>query len=432
MNANGQIQSASHAHGLKAASSSLRPKNFKHSKQIGGPLQLSLPFRLGVRLKLRHQLKLNPEGFNSLARVSLTLMASLLALILGPSAQAYLETPPLYWHEGYFRISTSGSFTTTDANYDSNRGSFTSLPNGASVTHYQIQPRLRYSLNKKWSFYSGFSYSSVLAKSNAISATAERSNSQIADAHLGTSVILPFRWARAIAELEGSFAIDSVNSQRTDALVHDGVSYGRISLFAFKSFPWFKLYTHLGFKYRDEGLAALGLWAFGIEKSWARSVLIQAGVQGSETLMGDQLVSSDRTAVTDRVLQGSHLFYAYNPASLEGQLTLGYSPTPAWQTKLGYSQSFNGTNAAQTSQIFASVSFDFDPRPSRDAFEEYRRSYDYYIKNRDLARKRTKKAVQEFTVDSEKINPDWTDPDDSFEPNADADTDKANQNLLKD
>ncbi len=320
-------------------------------------------------------------------------------------ATPVLENPPWKWRDGFVRISTEGWYYSSTANYDSIRGTFNRLPNGNNFSTYESNLKVRYNFSDNVSLYSSAGFASVTATNPAT----QKSNSAITDVRAGLDYLLWSHWFRAIAELEASFPTDKIDINTKRALTNDGVAYLRSSLFLYKPIAWFNNYIHIGVKVPDEGLAKLFLWGVGTELPFASKFLIGLGLDGYETLVGDELNRSSREAVTDRVDSGSHRFFAYNPAEISARTWIGFAPQRPLQLRVGYDQSINGQNAASGQTIFLSLSYNFEPKPSLEGFSTY-----YY--QRDKIKSKSKKAIEKFDVQPEKEDKELFDPEDSFEP----------------
>lgn len=309
----------------------------------------------------------------------------------------------------------------TDSNYDSSRGSFEKLPNGNSFEVLEFGLRARYNANRRLSFYGGADVVNATSKD----ATLVRSNSALANVQAGADfLLLQTRSIRLIAEGEGLFSTDPIDIDTTNALTNDGVHHLRASLFAFVPFRWFNTYAHGGLKYRDEGLASLFVWGAGVEKPFRRQFLLGVGVEGFETVIGDELAQTSRSVVTERVNAGSQTFYTHDPALIEARAWAGWSPMNAWQFRLGYGQSLNGVRSAVGKTVFLNLSFNFDPKPDRESFQ-------YHRVQRNAIRKKSRKAIEDFRVDPEKTDPALFDPDDGFEPNVEPDPLTETERLLE-
>ncbi|MCM2281740.1 MAG: hypothetical protein NDI61_07825 [Bdellovibrionaceae bacterium] len=357
-------------------------------------------------------------SFPSLSPFHLAL--TLLITIAATSARAAVELPPWKWKPGYWRVTTQAVHFSSDANYDSARGAFVRLPPGHSFSLTSFGLRARYNLNPRWSFFSGGEITQATAKDSSL----ERDNSALSNVYVGANAIVMQGWLRLIGELEALYSTDPIDIDTTDALTNDGVHHVRGSLFAFKPFRLFTVYAHGGLKYRDEGLATLALWGAGLEKPLFQRFLLGVGLEGYETVVNDELPAANRTSVTNRANAGSQTFFAHDPALLEARAWAGWSPVNAWQIRAGYGQSLDGVRSAAGQTLFVNVSYNFDPKPSRESFQAYRAQ-------RAAIRKKSRQALEDFKVDSEKSDPDLFDPDDGFEPDVEPDPLSETERLLE-
>ncbi len=320
------------------------------------------------------------------------------------------ELPPWRWQKGAFRLSTQTSYFTTHANYDDTRGSFERLPNKADLQLIDVMIRARYNFFSRFSLYSGGTFSQLTTQNIQV----EVINAAPTEVHLGADLLLWQKWIRLVTEVEASYSLDPIDINTIDPLTNDGVAYVRGLLFAYKPYSWFNTFAHAGIKYRDEGLATLFTWGAGIEKPFARRFLLGGGVEGYETMIGDDLTENDRARVTDRVNNSSTTFYAYDPAIIEARAWFGWNPIDAWEMRIGYGQSLDGVRAAVGQTVFVNLSYNFHSQPDRGSFQ-------YYRTQRENIRRKTKKAIKEFSVETEKNDPDLFDDEDGFEPNIETD-----------
>ncbi len=350
----------------------------------------------------------------------LRVSAILIAVAAAPTARAAVEPPPWKWKAGHWRVTTQAARFSTGANYDDARGSFSRLPGDNSFAVTGLGLRARYNPSPRLSFYGGGDVAFATAKDAAL----ERSNSAVTGVAAGVDYVLWQNWVRLVAEGEAFYSADQIDVDTTDALTNDGVHHLRATLFAFKPFKWLNAYAHVGLKARDEGLAALLPWGVGLEKPFRRRYLFGAGIEGHETLMSDELPQATRGAVTSRANAGSHAFYAWNPAVIEGRAWAGWSPVNAWQFRVGYGRTFNGVRAAAGQTVFLNLSYNFDPKPDRESFQ-------YHRVRREVIRKKSRKAIEDFKPDPDKARPELFDPEDGFEPDAEPDPLSETQRLLE-
>lgn len=336
---------------------------------------------------------------------------TLVVLVLAACQQAVAtDLPPWRWKARAWRIDTQLSYFTTHANFDDAGGTFERLPRDNAYSVTELRLRTRYNLLSRLSFYLG----ADAARATSRDANLDRENSALTDLTAGADVVLLQKWIRLIAELEGSYPLDPIDSGTTDVLTNDGVAFARASLLAYKPFRWVNSFVHSGVKYRTEGLATLLLWGVGLEKPFAQRYLIGLGLEGYRTLLSDSLRKAERTQVTNRVDGGSGTFYAYDPAVLETRVWFGWNPLDAWQLRVGYGNTLNGVRAAHGQTVFAQISFSLDPRPDRGAFQ-------YYQNRSETIRHKTRKAIKSFDVQPEKTDPELFDNDDGFEPDVEID-----------
>jgi hypothetical protein len=291
----------------------------------------------------------------------------LILLLLSATVQAAApETPPWRWKGGFWRISLLSDYAMTSANYTDTPGSYASLDNGGSLTAYEFRPRVRFNTSDSFSLFGGVGGADVTATRLGV----KRENSEFSEVYGGADWVIWKKWMRVLLEGEYSYPITPVDINTNQTLTSDGVMWGRVQIYGFKSFSWLGTYFHFGALIPDQGLARTFLYGVGAEAPLADGgLLFGAAFEGEEVLVGDQTIASDRTVVSDRVDGGSHYFYTYNPASLSARTWIGYSPEPAWQVKIGYDRVINGTHVAVTDTFFLLLSFNFDTHPDRENFE---------------------------------------------------------------
>jgi len=320
-------------------------------------------------------------------------------------AAANQEFPPWRLKPKIWKLSTQTSYFTTDANYAQQRGTYADLSGDNSLTLLEQRTRARYNFNRRVSVFGGFDFTKVDTRS----ADFDRSNTNVSGVRLGLNYDLGQKWVRWIAEVEGFFSTDPIDVDTQEALTNDGVASVRAEMFAFRPFRWAYVFAHAGLLYRDEGLATLGLWGIGFEKPFSDRYLVGAGLDGYETVIGDELRLSDRQQIIERVNGGSFRFYSYDPALIEARAWVGWNPSDPWQLRFGGGHTLNGVRSAAGLNLFLSLAYSFDPKPDRESFQ-------YFRSVRPEIRRKNRRALEDFKVDEEPPERDLFDQNEGFEP----------------
>ncbi len=331
---------------------------------------------------------------------------ALLAFAEYGRAGAVSEVPPGYWRADFWRFSVFTEYFSSNANLSSSGTNiFNTLPSGNKIQVYQMRPKLRYNLTEKSSAYFGGGMVNV----NSSTGSVLRNNSGVSEAFVGLDYILSGKFSRLVGEIEGSYATTPFNVSGGDALLSDGADFLRAQIYFFRPYSFGNPFLHLGVEYRDQGFSQLMLYGGGFDRPLGKSFLIGAGVEGELSFLSDSNNSIYRSALTDQVMGGSHYFAAYNPSSIDARVWGGYKPEPGWQFRLGYAQTFLGTNAAYGQSLFLSFSINFDPRADDEGFARFRQA-------KSSARRKGQKDLKDFEPERENLNPELFKDEQRFEP----------------
>ena len=322
-----------------------------------------------------------------------TVALSILAFACQVQARP-VDMPPWVLKEGYFRITETANYFSTKANYEAARLAYQSLSGNQSLTGVESLTKVRYNFTDDISSYLGAGFNQVTVRSIG----QEKTKTNFTDVLVGTDFYLTKTWMQLIAEMELSYAVDAIDKNTTNPLIHDGVHYGRFSIFGYKYTRYVNPYFHAGVKIPDEGMAKVFLYGFALENPFARKFLIGVGLEGEETLISDEIAETNRRTVTARVNAGSYKYYTYNPALLEAKAWFGFSPNPSWQMRIGLGSSIQGVRRAAGENIFFMLSYNFEPRPSREGFN-------YWVQD-ERSRQQSNRALKGFKVDPEKADQD--------------------------
>lgn len=271
-----------------------------------------------------------------------------------------IEVPQLSRGQGSFGFSLASEYFTTEANYDSYRGSFVRLTGDNSLTSFESTLRAQYGVTQRFTVFTGLGYSQV----RAVDAVNEKTNAGLTEAFVGANFLIWKKWAHVIPEIQASYPIDETVSNQTVPLTSDGVMYARAGVFVLKPFKWFRLQSYLGIHFPTEGLAKLALYSIGGEVPLGRPsrFAIGASLDGYETLISDELTLAERRQTTLAANAGSQRFYAFDPALMEGRLWASFTPDRGIRIRAGYAKTIDGIRAAEGQSFLLSVSFHSVPK----------------------------------------------------------------------
>ncbi len=325
---------------------------------------------------------------------------------LSANAVAPSETPPGSWRGDFWRMSVFTDYYSSNSNLSSSgTRTFSTLPPGNKVQVYAVRPKLRYNFSEKSSLYFGGN----IVNTSSVTGSVQRNNSGLGEAFVGMNYILSGQFSRLVGELEADYAATPYSATANDALLSDGANSIRAQFYFFRPYSFGNPFVHLGAQYRDQGYSQLILYGGGFEKPLGKSFLIGTGFEGELSFLSDTNSSIYRSALTDQVMGGSHYFAAYNPSFIDARIWAGYKPEPGWQFKLGYAQSFLGTNASYGQSFFLSFSLNFDPRADDEGFAQFRQS-------KSSARRKGQKDLNDFEPEKNNINPELYKDEQRFEP----------------
>ena len=316
------------------------------------------------------------------------------------------EVPPGHWRADFWRFSVHSEYFTSDANFSSSgTKTFNKLEPGNKIQVYEIRPKLRYNISERSSYFFGGGIVGVNSNTGAIL----RNNSGVSEAFAGFDYILSGKFSRLVGEVEASYAPTPFSGSNGDALMSDGADFIRAQVFFFRPYSFGNPYLHIGVQYRDQGFSQLMLYGGGFEKPLGKSFLAGAGLEGELSFISDSNNSIYRTALTDQTMGGSHYFASYNPSFVDARFWGGYKPESGWQIKLGYAQSFLGTNAGYGQSVFLNFSINFDPRADDEGFAKFQQT-------KSSARRKGQKDLKEFEPDPERTTDELFKDEQRFEP----------------
>jgi hypothetical protein len=320
-----------------------------------------------------------------------------------------VQAPPWKWAQGSIGASLVTDYFTSSANYDNARGSYQRLIGDNNVASWSTEVRARYGIREWFSPYVGVGF----ANTNVVDVATERSNSAVSDVHAGADFRIQTRWIRIFPQIEGSFPTDKTNPSQTTPLTSDGVPWLRASVFFQKPMRYLAIYAHGGVRIPGEGLAKLLLYGAGAEVPLGDLFVIGGGIEGFETVMKDSLTQAERERTSNLSLGGSHMFWSYNPALIEGRIWARFRPDPRVWVRAGYAKTIDGIRTAEGQSFNLTLSF--------NAPWEFGTAM---AANRTRVRKQPgqnpaqSQALKSFKVDSERTDPDVFTPDEDYAPDA--------------
>lgn len=286
------------------------------------------------------------------------------------AVEAY-EPPPMSWLENSWGATLTGDYFMSNTNYDQNRGSFTRLPGSNFSNTFTSHFRARYGFTRDFNLFAGFGF----AQTNVRDLFGDKSSTSITDLGGGLDFIFWRRWVKLIFEAQGGFPIDAVDVMQTKPLTSDGVPFGRVGVFAFRPFRYFRLTGYLGLDFPTVNLSKKLLYQVYGEIPISK-FSFGGGINGTEAIIDDSLPQAERQAVTLRTNGGSARFYAWNPGLLEARAWVGFKPNKQWAFRVGYAKTLNGVRTAEGQAVLFSLAFNARDLfgPSVDTLEEDARS----------------------------------------------------------
>lgn len=336
-------------------------------------------------------------------------------LILAPGVASLLPThalaspvepPPWSWRKGSFGVSSTTEYFSSQANYDTVRGKFTRLGGDNSFTDFNTWVRARYAFWPKFSMYAG----TGIAQVRAVDAASEKTNSGLTQAFAGGHFTVWRQWLMMVAEVEAGMPLDAggplknFNRFQTTPLIDDGAYYGRALLHLRRDIKSFRLFGHVGVRIPTDGLAKNLLYGVYGEIPIGRYLMAGGGVDGTETLLRDELTDIERTTTHNSANAGSARYRSFDPALLSARGWVGFKPGRTVEIRAGYMQTLTGQRSAAGSAFTLNVVF--NSIPTRKAKGKFNSS----------DRISAPGNSGPFELDSEKSDPDVIAPVNDFEP----------------
>ena len=309
---------------------------------------------------------------------SLVLVLALVFVLVLPRAHAVeaYEPPPMSWLENSWGATVTGDYFMSNTNYDQIRGSYTRLPGPNFSNTFTSHLRARYGLTRDINLFAGFG----LAQTNVRDIFGDKSSTSITDIGGGLDFVFWRRWIKLIFEAQGGYPIDAVDVMQTKPLTSDGVPFGRIGIFAYRPFRYFRLTGFVGFDYPTVNLSKKVLYQVYGEIPISK-VSFGGGINGYEAVIDDSLSQAERVAVTLLKNGGSTRFYAWNPGLLEARAWIGFKPNKQWSFRVGYAKTLNGLRTAEGQSVLFSIGFNARDLfgPSVETLEEDARSVETFV-----------------------------------------------------
>lgn len=311
-----------------------------------------------------------------------------------------IETPPWIWRKGSFGISANTEYFSSKANYGPARGEYTRLTGDNNLTDFQTSIRGRYAFWPQFSMYGGFGFTQV----RAVDSINEKSNNGVSDVFAGGHFIVWREWLRMIAEVEAGVPVTNVVRNQTVPMVTEGSMWARGLLHLRKDAFKTKFFGHFGVRVPTEGLAKTLLYGVFAEVPLGK-LSLGGGVDGYETLMGDELSLAERSATAVSANAGSFRYRAFDPALLRARAWVGFRPGNTTEVRVGYDKTITGLRAAEgqaltLNVVFSSILRKPKPLPTVPTGE----------------RISAPGNTRDFKLDSERTDPEVIAPGNDFEP----------------
>lgn len=310
------------------------------------------------------------------------------------------ESPPMRWGAGSYAFSSTAEYFMSQANYDSQRGSYQRLTGDNNLSSFESSVIGRYGFTSRFSIFGGLNYSYL----RAVDSVTDKTNGGISSLNAGINAILWKGWLHLIPEISGGFPLAKTQPQQTAPLIGDGVAYGDLGLHIFKPTKWFTWIGYGGIHLPAEGLAKRWFYKAGLEIPMGRSFAIGGGINGYETAVNDALTAVERQKTTTSANAGSLRYYSFDPALMEGRIWLSLKPDDNMEVRAGYAKTIDGVRSAEGQSAFIALAFISDQGriTSRAAYR------------REKERQKRDEALREFENEVEKnINSDEFEADDA-------------------
>lgn len=267
-----------------------------------------------------------------------------------------LSMPDMSYDWGQWQFSTRANYLATTSNFTSNSGEYVDLPNSYSYKLFQWDFGFRWVVIPK----AAISLSGQFAAAESQDYLDTRRNSNLTEINLGADYELLARknWD-LLAEVVLSNPVQRVKPTSDEVMIHEGSMNLGFNLGGRYFNKSSTLYAKTGFTYRDENRSSLltylagsafhfGTWSFAAE------------IEGFNSMISDQRNNtSQRNQVIAR--NGNSLkFYSTDPALLSLNGWIQKDLTADFSTRMGLSQSLNGSAYAAGTNIFIDLTWSPD------------------------------------------------------------------------
>ncbi|HVK60297.1 MAG TPA: hypothetical protein VM432_02055 [Bdellovibrionales bacterium] len=332
----------------------------------------------------------------------MTLILILLSMMSSVALAGSLpESPPSIWNPGSYGVSATSELFTSNANYGEERGSYSKLEEGHSITVFETRPRARYAFTHAISAFAGTSF----AQTKAVDSDTEKTSANLTEVYGGFDWQLNRRWWRVVPEFEFSYPVTATDPDQTVPLTSDGVWFMRAGVFLFKPYKRIRFESYLGLHYPGEGLAKRFNYSLASEVALIRGFSIGGGVYGYETIVSDDKTQAERTRTTDRANAGSQRFWAYDPALLEARAWVGFRADRAFTFRLGYGKTINGVRTAEGSSVLLSIAFSSPGDKSRGRAIRA----GHTVEDEEIIEPEVEAPREEFETEPEVVDPELFD-----------------------
>ncbi len=339
-------------------------------------------------------------------RQSSVLLFLLAVLVFSAKAEASpIETPPWSWRNGSFGISSTTEYFSSKSNYDTVRGQFANLPGDNTFTDFNTWLRGRYAFWPRFSMYVG----AGLGQVRAVDAASEKTNGGLTEAYLGGHFTVWRQWLLMVAEVEAGMPLDaggplkSFSRLQATPLVDDGAYYGRAILHMRRDIGFLRIFGHVGARIPTDGLAKTLVYGAFAESPIGSFLMIGGGVEGTETMLNDELTLVERTSTQVAADAGSARYRAFDPALLAARAWVGFKPGQTVDIRVGYMQTITGQRTAAGQSFMLNVAF--NSMPGRRSGPKF-----------DAGTISAPGNTGPFKLDSERADPDVIAPKNDFEP----------------
>lgn len=295
-------------------------------------------------------------------RILRFILSSLVLSIFGLQAQAFDTQKP--FQKGFWDFELVTDYYNATANYTRSGGEFVRLSGDNSYTLITLDPRLRWSNNGRTAYWFGTQIGFATSRMGG----ATRNNSVINHVSGG----FDFLWKRTpnldvIADVEGLFPLQRLDATADKVPTSEGAIEITPRLLAKFRMGAFSPFVHAGFRFRDEGRAALLPYGAGAEFRLTRSFL-GGEVRGYSSVTNDEKTDNPAAKEAIAVKSGGALrFFTVNPSLLEARAWWRYQPMIDWGFKVEAGTSVTGSATAAGWDILFAANYRWRTVPLRQS-----------------------------------------------------------------